>query len=58
MTVDKCMYPNCECLDYCEAQDPHSKTPKSIKQIEDEVTKNLEKTEYYETDEWKIGRMP
>ena len=24
---DKCIHPNCECLDYCEALDPYSKTP-------------------------------
>ena len=24
---DKCIHPNCECLDYCEAHDPYSKTP-------------------------------
>jgi len=22
-----CIHPNCECLDYCEALDPYSKTP-------------------------------
>ena len=25
--IDKCIHPDCECLDYCEAADPHSKTP-------------------------------
>ena len=24
---DKCIHPDCECLDYCEADDPYSKTP-------------------------------
>ncbi|WP_295802174.1 hypothetical protein [uncultured Microbulbifer sp.] len=30
MRADKhstCIHPNCECLDYCEAEDPYSKTP-------------------------------
>ena len=25
--ASNCIHPNCECLDYCEADDPHSKTP-------------------------------
>ena len=49
---EKCIHPNCECLDYCEAQDPFSETPKKpmSKEIE-------EKLNWYESDEWRIGRM-
>lgn len=30
MVSDECIHPNCECLDYCEAQDPHTKTPEPL----------------------------
>lgn len=30
MASDKCIHPDCECLDYCEAQDPYSETPKPL----------------------------
>lgn len=25
---NRCIHPKCECLDFCEAQDPYSETPK------------------------------
>ena len=24
---NECIHPDCECVDYCEAKDPYSKTP-------------------------------
>ena len=33
---DKCIHPDCECLDYCEAADPFSDTPVRRKEDEDE----------------------
>lgn len=42
MGVDKCIHPDCECLDYCEAEDPFSKTP----------VRKEEKQDWYDSDEW------
>ena len=37
MSVDKCIHPDCECLDYCEAQDMFSETPKRIADLEEQI---------------------
>ena len=50
LRADKCIHPNCDCLDYCEAEDPFSETPEKTSEIE-------EKLDWYQSDEWRIGRM-
>jgi hypothetical protein len=37
MSKDRCMHPDCGCLDYCESEDPHSATPRRTNII-DEVS--------------------
>ena len=32
MASEKCIHPDCECLDYCEALDPFSPTPTKRKE--------------------------
>ena len=50
---DPCIHPDCECLDYCEAADPYSKTP-----VRHRESKELEEAlDWYQSDEWRIGRM-
>lgn len=53
MKSEKCIHPECECLDYCEAQDAFSETPVRKK----ESAELKEKLDWYESDEWRIGRM-
>lgn len=49
---EKCIHPDCECDDFCMAEDPFSDYRK--KPLPKEIE---EKLDWYESDEWRIGRM-